>query len=104
MHRIACVFSLLLATLTLAGCPAGGDDGVGGVCGSGFNPETGAVGDFGSDEAALKVEAFLRASGALYGASVDIEADVRGACNAIASDLGIPPAELEPTGAELEVT
>lgn len=98
---LASAFAFSLLALT--GCPAD-DDPLGGACGGGFNAETGQVGDFGATEAALKVEAFLEASAALYGASVDLEADILGACSAMAADLDIPEGELEPTGAELEVT
>ena len=87
----------------LAAC-ANPEDPIGGACGNGFVAASGTVGDFGSDSPALKVEAFLEASAALYGSAVDLEGDVLGACQAIAADLGIPAGELEPSGAELEVT
>lgn len=93
----------MLASLGLTGCPAD-DDPLGGVCGAGFNAGNGTVGDFGTTEAALKVEAFLTASADLYGAAVDLEADVLGACTAMAVDLDIPTGELDPGAGELEVS
>lgn len=94
---------LALGLFTLTGCPAD-DDPLGDACGSGFNPDNNTVGDFGAGEAAGKVEAFLHAAGDVYTASLDVEADVLGACTAMAADLGIPAGELEPTGSELEVS
>jgi hypothetical protein len=94
---------IVLGLFALTGCPAD-DDPLGGACGNGFNAENGTVGDFGAGEAAGKVEAFLHAAADVYGASIDVEADILGACTAMAGDLGIPDAELEPTGSELPVT
>ncbi len=93
----------LVAVGGLAACPADGDI-AGQVCGDGLNLETGAVGDFGTSAPALKVRAFLGAAAAVHTASLDIEADALGACQAMATDLGIPAGELAPANGELEVT
>jgi hypothetical protein len=102
LRSLTCAFLTLGLGLALAGC--GEDSPLAGACGDGFDAESGEVGDFGAGEAALKVEAFLEASAAVYGAAVDVEADVLTACTAMAGDLGIAAAELEPAGAELAVT
>ncbi len=93
---------LAIAAAGLGGCTE--DSPLGGVCGSGFNAETGTVGDFGAGDAAQKVEALLHASADLYSASVAVEADVRGACTSMAADLGIAASELAPATGELPVT
>lgn len=103
-RHVALVAALAALPLTLAGCTGGDDDPIGGTCGDGFNAETGTVGDFGTGEAALKAEAFLQATADLYGASTDVQAELLAACTAMAADLGISSSELEPSGAELEVT
>lgn len=100
MKRIA-LASLCLALV--AGCP-GADDPVGGACGTGYNEETGTIGDFGATAAAQKVEAVLKASAALHKASLEVEADMLTACTAIATDLNIPAAELQPPAGMLAVT
>lgn len=92
---------LLLSVLTA--CP-GEDDPLNNACGTGFNAETGTVGDFGAGDAAQKVEALLNASADLYIAANATEADLLAACTAIATDLGIPAAELQPGSNELAVT
>lgn len=94
---------VLSCAALLHGC-GGENDPLGSTCGTGFDAESGTVGDFGTGEAAQKVEALLGASADLYAASVEVEAEVLGACTAIATDLGIPAGELAPTGAELAVT
>jgi hypothetical protein len=90
--------------LLLTGCPGGGDDGVGGACGTGFDPDTGTVGDFGATAAAQKVEAMLHASADLYAAASATEMETLAACTAMATDLGIPAGELQPAAGELAVT
>jgi hypothetical protein len=85
----------------LGGCT---EDQLGNACGTGFDAASGTVGDFGAGDAAQKVEALLHASADLYTASVEVEADVRGACTAIATDLGVPASELAPGANELAVT
>lgn len=97
------VIALGLSLVAATGC-TGADDGVGGACGTGFDAESGTVGDFGADATAQKVEALLHASADLYSASAEVEADVLGACTAMASDLGIPASELAPANGELAVT
>ncbi len=92
---------VLLSVLTA--CP-GDDDPLNNACGTGFNAETGAVGDFGAGDAAQKVEALLQASADLYSAANETEADLLAACTAIATDLGIPAGELTPASGELAVT
>ena len=55
-HRLKlCLLSTIAATLA-AGCP-GEDNPVGGACGTGFDPATGRVDDFGATDAANKVDA-----------------------------------------------
>lgn len=97
---------LLLITLAAALLGAGCDkltDPT--ACGAGFNPDAeNAVGDFGTNEAALKVEAFLSATARLHKTSLNLESDLLDACRAMAADLGIPEAELAPQNGELPVT
>ncbi|MCA9674740.1 MAG: hypothetical protein KC464_06860, partial [Myxococcales bacterium] len=102
MKLLAFGFGIVIAAAGLTACDT--TDPVGGACGDGFIAASGTVGDFGTGEAALKVEAFLHAAADLYGASVDLEGDVLGACTAMATDLGIPASELEPGTGELAVT
>lgn len=99
LHGLA-VASLLV----LASCSGGGDDGVGGACGTGFDPDTGTVADFGVSDSAQKVEALLHASADLYQAAAATEMDTLAACTAMAADLGIPSSELTPAQGELAVT
>ncbi|HSD86213.1 MAG TPA: hypothetical protein VLB44_01820, partial [Kofleriaceae bacterium] len=89
---------LLFGCLTLTGCPA--DNPAGGACGTGFDVMAGTVGDFGATAAAQKVEALLHASADLYAAANTTEADVLGACTAMATDLGVPASELQPAMGE----
>ncbi len=100
---------LLAASLAASvSCTTGeggpGDSLGGALCGGAFVVETGAVGDFGATAAAQKVEAFLRATADVYDTSLAVEADVRGACDAMAADMGIPAANLQPEADELAVT
>lgn len=92
----------LALILVLAGCTS--EDPVGGACGNGFDAESGAVGEFGADATAQKVEALLKASADFYAASKSVESDMLMACNAMAADLGIAAGELTPASGELAVT
>ncbi len=64
------------------------------ICGSDFDAEHGVVGDFGSDMASAKVEAFLHATAALVIEVASVETRLRTACTRIATDLGVPASEL----------
>lgn len=99
--RTSIALALLCSTLAL-GCT--GDDPVGGACGTGFDAEAGTVSDFGTGEAAQKVEALLHASADLYAAASTTETEMLAACTAIATDLGISSSELMPAAGELAVT
>lgn len=99
LHRLALI---LVCSIFAAGCP--GDDPVGGACGTGFDAESGTVGDFGATAAAQKVEALLKASADLYAAASATETEMVAACTAIATDLGVPAAELQPGAGEVAVT
>jgi hypothetical protein len=80
------VVGLGIALASLAGCNA--TDSL--TCGpADFDAEAGVVGDFGSDMNAAKVEAFLHASSSLVIEVADVETRLRGACAAIATDLGV---------------
>ena len=97
-----CLSLILLCSTLAVGCT--GDDPVGGACGTGFNAESGTVGDFGATAAAQKVEALLKASADLYAAANATETEMVAACTAIATDLGVPAAELQPAAGEVAVT
>jgi hypothetical protein len=63
-----------------------------------LNLATGHVGNFGSDEAARKVEAFLQSTVDLNRASRALADSVTQACKNIGAAIGVPAAEMEPSG------
>ena len=52
--------------------------------------------DLGTSDAGLKVQAFIETSNALITAAGEIDTDMLNVCRAMAGDLGIPAAQLEP--------
>ena len=55
--------------------------------------------DLGTSDAGKKVQAFIETSNALITAAGEIDTDMLNVCRAMASDLGIPAAQLEPAAA-----
>lgn len=103
MNRLNFVYSAIAAlAITMTGCPGEGPGNI--LCGTGFLPASGTVGDFGNDQNALQFEAFLGATGDVYRQAIEAENNILTACQGIATDLAIPAGELQPTGEEFEVT
>ena len=95
----ACGATGLPGAPDLSGVP-GGPSLPGGCDASKFDIQAGVVGDFGEGAGAAKLEGFLRATIAANGGIASVETDLVTACSAIATDLGVPAAELEGGGAE----
>jgi hypothetical protein len=87
--------ALALSALVLGGCPGG--ESLDPTCTpQDFNPATGVVADFGATDPAAQFEAFLSASASLSIAANSADTRLDAACTAIATDLGVDGAELEP--------
>lgn len=106
MNRLQSVYGAVAAlaiAMTMTGCPEGENPG-NVICGLAYDPANGTVGDFGTDQAALQFETFLRATSDVYRASIQTEADILAACEGMAADLSIPEGELVAQPGELQVT
>lgn len=88
--------ALALLALTLVGCPVtrrggrttGGGGGGGGACG----------GDFGTSNAAAKLEAFFAATAAFHDAAMGVETDLLAACQRTGRALGMAETDLAGSG------
>lgn len=98
----ALAVGLLMVTVFIAGCPVlrGGRAG-----GRGSAAGTGSVsgqcrGDFGTTHAAAKIEAFLGAAAEFGDTAVEIENELRAACQRMGRALGMAESELVGAGSE----
>lgn len=89
---------LVLMALALGGCPPGtglpggsGVPGGGGSSGGGSNGELSAEcrGDFGTSEAAAKVETFMLATARFTRAAADLDGSLKESCQAMGRELGL---------------
>lgn len=85
MEKTRLLWAALLATPLMAACSDGSGKA---VC---------TNVDFGTSTDALKVGAFIRAANAVIVTAKTIDTELLTTCTAMASDLGIPAAELKPT-------
>lgn len=103
MKRVSIGAGVLSAVL--AGCPAGvpgGGGGLGGLGGGGGGGELGGEcrGDFGSGAAAQKLEAFLGATSTFVSTAAELEGSIVRSCRTMGEKLGVPAADMEPSGDE----
>jgi hypothetical protein len=94
--RVFKVISLIAVatSFTLLGSCGGGLGSLQG--GGGLNSQCSA--DFGADQAAAKLEAFLLATSTFVGTAAEIEQNLINTCKDMGSTLGIPSGEMEPSG------
>jgi|GEM_PF-7086747 len=90
------VMAAMVAGLGL-GATSCNEDGSNVLCsGSVYDPATGVRQDYGVTAVGKKVNAMLDATTALVKASKEIDTGMLAECTAMADELGIPPAQLEP--------
>lgn len=95
--------ALLLLPALLAGCPVrGGRAGGRGTAGGGGGGTLGAQcrGDFGSTNAAAKIEAFLGAAAEFGDAAIEVQNEMLAACQRMGRALGMAEADLSGAGSE----
>jgi len=91
-----------LLSAALVGCPAarpgalGGGGGGGGGAGGELSAQ--CTGDFGANAQAQKLETLLSATATFLTTAAELEASLIDSCKQMGSELGIPDAEMEPTG------
>lgn len=99
VSRASIVLACLSVPVLLAGCPLrrGGRSGGGG---GGTSAGIGAQcrGDFGTTNAAAKIEAFLFAANDFSEAAISVQNDLLAACQRMGRALGMPEADLSASG------
>ncbi len=103
MKRIS--IGAVLLSAVLAGCPAGAPGGLGGLGGGGGGSGGGelsgqCMGDFGTGDAAQKLEAFLTATSTFVGTAAELERSIVDSCKQMGRELGVPDGDMEPSGDE----
>ena len=88
-----------LAWLTSCGGGLGALGGGGsGSASGGASLSSQCSADFGADQAAAKLEAFLLATSHFVGSAAEVEQHLINTCKDMGETLGVPAAEMEPTG------
>ena len=82
----------------------GGGNGGGGASGGEGLSSACANADYGATQAAMKLETFLSSSAVFIASAADLDRSLHDACNRMASDLQIPPNELQPASADVPAT
>lgn len=97
VSRASIVIVCVLSTALLGGCPirrGGGGGGGGGSAGLGAQ----CRGDFGTTNAAAKIESFLVAANDFSEAAMSVQTDLLAACQRMGRALGMPESDLTASG------